>query len=129
MRATKQRELILEQLQTHRDHPSADIIYQEVRDVIPNISLGTVYRNLEWLVEKNLAKKLNIGSSKARFDYNTSSHAHFCCVRCKKVEDVEADFGFYLINDEAWISQNKLIDTNLEFYGVCKNCLEKEACL
>ncbi|MBN2651449.1 MAG: transcriptional repressor [Spirochaetales bacterium] len=126
MRVTKQREIILEQLKTHKDHPSADIIYDEVRGVLSNISLGTVYRNLEWLVAKNLAQKINIGCSKARFDADISMHAHFRCIKCDAVEDVDAVFGFDLIKDKDWMQERLLKGASLEFYGICGSCLAKE---
>lgn len=65
MRITKQRQVILDQLKKHKDHPGADVIYTEVRQILPKISLGTVYRNLEMLSESEVVSKLNSAAVKS----------------------------------------------------------------
>jgi Fe2+ or Zn2+ uptake regulation protein len=125
MRITKQRLIILEQLKRHKDHPSADTIYDEVRESMPNISLGTVYRSLEWLVSKDMALKLNMGCSKSRFDADTSVHAHFRCIGCDAVEDVPAEFDYSLIKDNKWKEKRLIKGCSLEFYGYCADCTKQ----
>lgn len=89
MRTTIQRKLILEQLQTHFDHPGADTIYSEVRKVLPRISLGTVYRNLDVLANKGIIQRLEVGGDHAHFDPNPEIHPHFFCTRCRQVSDLK----------------------------------------
>ena len=76
---SRQRELIKEFLMTRKDHPTADIIYQSVRKENPNISLGTVYRNLTLLCGDGEINRLNVGDGTDHFDADISPHYHFVC--------------------------------------------------
>jgi len=88
-RMTKQRKAILKILENTDIHPTADWIYEQVKKEIPNISLGTVYRNLNVLSEMGKIMTLDYGSSYSRFDGNPRNHYHFKCEKCEKVFDVE----------------------------------------
>ena len=90
-RMTKQRKQILEVLKNTNTHPTADEIYEEVKKEIPNISLGTVYRNLNVLSEMDEIMILDYGSSYSRFDGNPKNHYHFKCEQCGKVFDLEKE--------------------------------------
>ena len=126
MKITKQRAVILEQLKTHKDHPSADIIYSEVREIIPKISLGTVYRNLEMLSKAGVILKLEYGSGQKKFDPNPNPHTHFRCLECEKVEDIPFKIELPELGTEyLWIKQRKITGINLEYTGYCPACLEK----
>ena len=76
---SRQRELIKEFLAGRKDHPTADIVYMNVRRQNPNISLGTVYRNLTLLVEDGEINRLRVGDGVDHFDADTSPHYHFVC--------------------------------------------------
>lgn len=124
MRSTKQRKIILEILGKHSDHPGADIIYNEVRKVLPHISLGTVYRNLEFLSERGTIRKLEFGSSQRKFDPNTEPHSHFRCVKCGNMEDLP--FNIEPADPDRhhpWVRERKILGCNLEYYGLCTSCL------
>ena len=128
MRLTKQRQVILEQLKKHKDHPGADIIYSEVRQILPKISLGTVYRNLEILSESDVVLKLEFGSGQKRFDPNPMPHPHFRCLTCNKVEDLPFDVPLpQLDNAEPWVQERKIMGLNLEYTGLCKDCCDAAA--
>ena len=88
---SRQRELIKEFLMTRKDHPTADIIYQNVRNENPNISLGTVYRNLTLLAKDGEIRRLNVGDGTDHFDADTSPHYHFVCTECSSVIDLKMD--------------------------------------
>ena len=88
---SKQREAILEVVKSTKCHPTADWVYAEVRKQIPNISLGTVYRNLSMLAENGTIQKLNIGTSIEHFDGNPAGHYHVCCSECGRIDDIEAE--------------------------------------
>ena len=90
---SKQRQAILDLLQSRKDHPSAEVIYQTLRKSMPNLSAGTVYRNLKLLTELGQIKKLTGLDGVDHFDGTTSPHSHFICQCCGKVDDVffEAD--------------------------------------
>jgi Fe2+ or Zn2+ uptake regulation protein len=89
IRKTRQRDLILKTLRGTKSHPTADWIYEKVKKEIPNISLGTVYRNLSTLKEMGEILELNYGSKYSRFDGNPQNHYHFVCTECGRVFDVE----------------------------------------
>ena len=124
-RMTKQRKKILEVLKKTDCHPTADWVYEKVKKDIPNISLGTVYRNLNVLSEMGKIKILNYGSSHSRFDGNIKNHYHFHCENCQEVFDIELDIHNE-INEK--LEQEKgfrALEHRLEFYGLCSECLKK----
>ncbi len=121
-RYSKQRETILKVVQSTLVHPNADWIYQETRKIIPNISLGTVYRNLNQLVDSGRLLKLK-DDAVVRYDGNIGHHDHFRCTRCGKWYDVEIlDLSAIKAFSEKY---NFTIDSlNLELEGTCESCLE-----
>ncbi len=88
MRYSYQRERILEIVQSTATHPTADWVYDQVRQTIPNISLGTVYRNLNQLVKQGQVKAIH-DEAVVRYDGKTMPHAHFKCVSCLKIYDID----------------------------------------
>lgn len=119
MRNTKQRELILKIVNESYDHLTTDEIYKKCKTKIPNISLGTVYRNLNNLVEENEIIRLKFDNVD-RFDAKRCKHHHFVCIKCKKIIDVNT--GDLKVN----IDNNKVIDYEIKFTGICEECLRKE---
>ncbi len=91
MRYSRQRELVMRQVQSRCDHPTADEIYTAVRDDCPGLSLGTVYRNLNGLVEAGRVRRVSIPGQADRFDRTLAEHDHMFCTRCGRVEDVQLD--------------------------------------
>lgn len=122
IRKTKQREVILSVLRSTDTHPTADWIYQEVRKILPSISLGTVYRNLRTLVESGVAMELSFGSTYSRFDGNPENHYHFVCEQCGRIYDVEMPVDSHLEEKVAEVTGHEVNQHRLEFYGVCKAC-------
>lgn len=124
-RMTKQRKAILRVLKSTKSHPTADWIYEEVRKDIPNISLGTVYRNLNVLAENGKINVLDYGSNQSRYDGVTEKHYHFRCQKCGRVFDLDIDLASDLnekINNETeFIAQSH----RLEFSGICPDCQQK----
>lgn len=122
IRKTKQREVILSVLRSTKTHPTADWIYQEVRKQMPNISLGTIYRNLKTLTEMGEIQELSYGSTYSRFDGNVHEHYHFVCEGCGRVMDVEIELSQEInqkVAEALGVSVNK---HRLEFYGMCQDC-------
>ena len=87
-RNTKQRQVILQELQKLTSHPTAAALYRIVVRRLPKISLGTVYRNLDLLTKTGVIQKLEFGSEEARFDGNSTPHYHIRCVKCGRVDDI-----------------------------------------
>tara|TARA_B100000427_G_C15288725_1_gene498733 strand:- start:318 stop:683 length:366 start_codon:yes stop_codon:yes gene_type:complete len=86
MRRSLQRDTIKNVVCSSKCHPTADWVYNEVRKLIPNISLGTVYRNLSRLSDNSSIKPIQDGSV-TRYDGNTSPHHHLKCYECGKITD------------------------------------------
>ncbi len=124
---SRQRQLIYNFLMSRRDHPTADMVYQNVRQEHPNISLGTVYRNLTLLADRGDIQRLQVGDGVDRFDADTSWHSHFFCSECGCVTDLRID---YL--DDTLARTRQEFDGRIErqticFYGVCGRCLNGPA--
>ena len=128
MKYSRQRAAILSFLQSRRDHPTAETVYTSMKEAFPNISLGTVYRNLNQLAEAGMITKHSFGVlSIDHFDYNTSPHYHFVCKCCNAVIDLPMEHsGFASIDEAASEGFDGLIEEHrLYFCGICKNCLDK----
>ncbi|NLO09460.1 MAG: transcriptional repressor [Clostridiales bacterium] len=122
---SRQREAIIEYLSKTKEHPTADTIYMDIRETYPNISLGTVYRNLNLLVEKGEVLRLIGMDESDRYDGNTHNHYHFLCNNCKRVLDIEME-SIDQINAIA----NKSFPGKVEghvtyFYGTCDKCKQQ----
>ena len=89
LKYSRQREVIKTFLCTRKDHPTADVVYMNVRQQYPNISLGTVYRNLTLLSEMGEIMRLRVGDGVDHFDADTSPHNHFVCSECGSVIDLK----------------------------------------
>lgn len=122
-RFSKKRQAIYDCLQSTRSHPSADWIYQKLRPAFPDLSLATVYRNLNQLKAAGLIQSLGVVSGQERFDAVTAPHTHFVCTGCGAVLDLprvsvpraltlqaEADLGV------------QITGTSLRLSGLCPHC-------
>ena len=121
---SRQREGILRNLQSRRDHPTADMIYDSVRKEYPNISLGTVYRNLTLLSELGEIQRLRLGDGTDHFDADTSPHNHFICNHCKAVIDLEMESIDSIDKVAAAGFQGEIEGHVTYFYGSCPACAE-----
>ncbi|MCK4605766.1 MAG: transcriptional repressor [candidate division Zixibacteria bacterium] len=121
-RNTKQRQVILEELCKLKSHPTAAELYQVVREKMPRISLGTVYRNLELLAKNRIIQKLDTIGVEARFDGNPARHNHIRCTDCGCVGDLHDIPGDFL--DQRFKQANgwKIIGCRIEFIGICPGC-------
>jgi len=121
-RQTKQRESILRLLRSSRSHPTADQVYEEVRKEVPNISKGTVYRNLKVLKEMGLISEISLNGSLSRFEAKRESHYHFRCERCGRVFDLDEPVNREL--DQRIAKRTGFVVTHhqTEFHGLCKDC-------
>ena len=125
---SRQREEIIKNLQSRRDHPTADMIYESVRKEQPNISLGTVYRNLALLTERGEILKLSIDGVSDRYDATTTPHLHFQCRHCNEVSDLSLHLDFDSMLKQASREFNGIIEGhNTFFYGVCPQCAKSKS--
>jgi Fur family peroxide stress response transcriptional regulator len=119
---SRQRERILELLQSTGGHPTADWIYRQLKEEFPNLSLGTVYRNLSILLEQDLICKIDFGSTFDRFDANIGPHYHFICRRCGSIVDLELPIDESLNERVNRATPFTAEQHRIEFFGVCDRC-------
>ena len=119
---SKQKEAILKVLRGTTSHPTADWIYDEVSKEIPNISLGTVYRNLKLLRESGEILEIDLSGTLSRFDGNSDNHYHFRCEKCGRVFDVDEPVNKELDERVAQKTGFKISHHRLEFRGLCQEC-------
>lgn len=123
---SRQREEIKAYLASRKDHPTADNVYMAIRRQIPNISLGTVYRNLTMLVDAGEITRLRVGDGVDHFDYDTSPHYHFVCTECGSVIDLDMQNIDSILKLAGASFDGKIAGHVTYFYGVCGNCCKKE---
>ena len=124
-RQSKQRNRILELLRSTDSHPTADWLYQQLKNEFPNLSLGTVYRNLATLSEQGLVKKIHFGSTFDRFEGNTRPHYHLICESCGKIIDFEMPIYNDLNNQATKLTSFTILHHKIEFFGICEDCKSK----
>lgn len=124
-RHSKHRNRILELLRSTKTHPTADWIYEQLKKEYPQLSLGTVYRNLTILLEMGLAKKIHFGSTYDRFEANTEPHYHLICESCGKILDFEMPVYNELNSRATELTGFSVHHHKLEFFGLCEDCKTK----
>lgn len=123
-KSSLQRQVILEEVVKEKTHPSAQEIYERVRQRLPRISLGTVYRNLEHLADKGLIRKIESADGQRRFDGELSDHYHIRCLYCGRVDDAPLPLLTRLDQTFGRMSEYTILGHRLEFYGICPYCRE-----
>lgn len=119
---TQQRQVILEELRKVTTHPTADEVCQTVRQRMPHISLGTVYRNLEILAANGLIQKLELTGHQMRFDGNADYHHHVRCCNCGRVADLPAKPIGVPLGEIQLMTDFAITGYRVEFLGLCPEC-------
>ncbi len=122
LKKSKQRDMIKAFLMGRKDHPTADVIYMNVRQQNPNISLGTVYRNLTLLADIGEIQRIRVGDGMDHFDADISPHYHFICNECGSVIDLEMESIESINNIAAESFKGNIAGHITYFYGTCENC-------
>lgn len=125
-RYSKQRELIYENLKSRHDHPTAEAIYASLKVENPGLSLGTVYRNLNFLSEIDRIRKLDVGHDVIHFDADLHPHYHFICDSCHQVYDIDADIHEATCNEIQSKTEHIVKNAHITFTGICTNCQQNE---
>lgn len=122
MRHSKQRELVLKTVLDNRVHPNAEFVYNSLKADNPELSLGTVYRNLNSLVKNNMLKRISIPNGSDCFDGTMAEHQHLVCTECGKIIDINlCDFEKISIN--VYKKTGFIVNTSsLALEGVCREC-------
>lgn len=122
MRYSKQRELILKTVLENKIHPNAEFVYNKLKTEYPELSLGTVYRNLNLLVKNKMLKKINIPNGSDCFDGTIANHQHLVCTECGKIIDVSIS-ELEKITSSVYNKTGFSINcASLAFEGICKEC-------
>ena len=124
-RKSRQRDRMLEVLRQTRSHPTAKWLFDRVRKQFPNLSLGTVYRNLGILVKQGLVSRLDFGSGFDRFEAATLPHHHFVCESCGRVTDLDLPVDHSLTRKLQKATGYAATRHEIRLYGLCKNCSSK----
>ena len=124
LKYSRQRQAIWDFLQTRTDHPTADTVYVNVRKSFPNISLGTVYRNLMLLKDIGKLQTLDVGDGLIHFDPHIEPHDHFVCRSCGKIRDLQGSCGSDVIAAVREETHGEIDECRSFFYGLCSDCLK-----
>ncbi len=129
VRLTPQRKTILRYLISHHTHPTVEMIYDDLKNEVDNISLATIYNTLKVLVDYKLVIELKTGDGSAHYDYFGRPHFHVVCDNCGKITDVFADDFTDLnrhLQDIARENSGYLItQSDIEVHGICPDCQYK----
>lgn len=124
IKPSPQRMAIMTYLLEHKTHPTIEEIYKSLSPDMPTLSKTTIYNTLKLFVENGAASMLTINEKTTCYDYDTSPHAHFICKKCNKVTDL-----FYgvenMIPSKQEIEDNRIVDMQVYYRGICKDCLKE----
>jgi Fur family peroxide stress response transcriptional regulator len=123
----KKRDAILDYLRQTKAHPSAETVFTDLKTQIPDLAMGTVYRNLTYFKEQGLVSVIATVSGVERFDANTHPHVHFICSDCDAVIDLDNMQVPNSLRSAATECCGGRADIcQLSFTGLCRNCLSNE---
>ena len=126
LKYSKQRASIKDYLMHTTSHPTADTVYLHIKEEFPNISLGTVYRNLNSLVEAGMVRRVSIPGRADRFDHTLCWHSHLYCTACGGVVDADVDEKQVM----KLVRRQKDVvvqDCAVVLFGLCEACAKKQA--
>ena len=115
-RSTNQRTQVYTIVKESVAHPSAEEVYFQAKTAIPNISLGTVYRNLKLLAQEGLIREIHFGSGPSRYDGMLEAHEHFICTNCNKVVDITPTITRPNLGGKV------VTGYRLDYFGTCEAC-------
>lgn len=125
LKVTPQRLIIYNYLANNFVHPSAETIYNSIKETNPTISLATVYKTLNSLKEANLVQEINLGEDSFRYDFQVVPHSHIICTKCNKIIDYFPD-GEIINSSKLKVELDtkfKIDYQQMYFYGTCEECL------
>lgn len=126
---SRKRQAILETIRETTIHPTAEWVYQTLKPQYPDLSLGTVYRNIAFFKEQGLVIRVSIVNGQERLDGNTSPHSHFICKHCGAVVDIMENFTSIAAAQQVQEKYGLQIEQQeVLFYGKCHGCQSSQSC-
>jgi Fur family peroxide stress response transcriptional regulator len=122
-RFSEKREAILKNMRSRKDHPTADMVYADIRKLYPDISMGTVYRDLSDLCDEGLIIKIG-AAGKERYDGDVSLHTHFFCSGCGKVFDVFSPLSLRGLSAAEKETGGRIDTVSITLRGICRECID-----
>lgn len=123
---SKKRQAIYELLLSTKEHPSAEWLYNQLKLEYPDLSLGTVYRNLKLLEKNGVVRSVAVVDGRERYDAIMTRHSHFVCINCGRVIDVIMDYNANELNECAHIDGVGTVEfLSLIYHGICDECRQR----
>lgn len=120
---SRKRDAILDCIRQTKCHPSAEWVYQQLKPEFPDLSLGTVYRNIAMFKEEGVIQSIGVVNGLERYDCHTAPHTHFVCTCCGSVQDLEAAIlPPQAMEDAERVSGGTVAGYQLQFFGRCAKC-------
>lgn len=123
IKATYQRAVIFSYLYKKKNHPTADMILNDLSKKVPTLSRATIYNTMEYFEENGIVKVLNMEDGLRHYDADISTHLHFHCVECDTIYDMYTKLDTDKIKD---LNGFDVHDQFININGICKNCKQKE---
>jgi Fur family transcriptional regulator, peroxide stress response regulator len=123
---SKKREAILSVIRGTTSHPTAEWVYQKLKPDYPDLSLGTVYRNLSQFKNDGVIISVGVVNGQERYDGNVKPHTHFVCSRCNAVIDIPGEYVGKEVSGEVALRYHIQVDSSeVLFHGICSDCLKR----
>lgn len=122
---SRQREAIYLWLKGRTDHPTAETIHAGVKRLSPNISLGTVYRNLMMLRDNGYITVVDVGDGTLHFDPNLEDHSHFHCVSCGRIMDLPSESSALTGREYVEAQGCQVYRCHIVYDGLCSECVQQ----
>jgi Fur family ferric uptake transcriptional regulator/Fur family peroxide stress response transcriptional regulator len=124
--STKQRQVVLRVIRESEEHPTANVVFEEARKLLPGISFATVYNSLRYLKNEGLIGEVRFGNDAARYDRNLSRHGHAICTKCEKLVDLELQVPKGVVEKAADVSKFQGASVELVLRGLCPDCSDQK---
>ena len=119
-KVTPQRLALVEELD-RVGHIDIDSLYENIKKKFPSISLATLYKNINSMLESMLVKEVKINGQKSKYELTKAEHAHMICQKCGKLEDITIDTKA-LVGEVEHNSRYAITESSLQFFGICPDC-------
>lgn len=127
LKVTPQRIAIYHMVYSQNTHPTAEMIYQSLREEHPSLSLATVYKTMELFEKIGIVRVLDMGDSMSRYDWDTRNHPHIRCSVCNRVDDLHGIHMESITEQVTTMSEYHVVSQQLAFEGICPQCLKEQS--